>query len=143
MHPFSVRDMGGLLGPIIFLLGLYDDLRGADARFKFSVQAIAAGLLYFSGDGVEHFDLFSKSHVLGTVLGLPITVFCVLLVTNAFNLIDGLDGLAAGSAFFSTMVMFVIPFFGPTWARVGEKLQYVSSVKGRFLPSPCLYIENS
>ena len=41
-------------------------------------------------------------------LGLAITTYWVLLITNAFNLIDGLDGLAAGSAFFSTIVMFVI-----------------------------------
>ena len=109
-YPFSTREMVGLLGPasIIFLLGLYDDLRGANAYLKFSVQGIAAGLLYFAGYGVERFDLFSRSHALGITLGLPITIFWVLLVTNAFNLIDGLDGLAAGSAFFSTMVMFMI-----------------------------------
>jgi UDP-GlcNAc:undecaprenyl-phosphate GlcNAc-1-phosphate transferase len=107
---FSIRGMMGLMGPaaIVFLLGLYDDLRGADAYLKFGVQTLAACLLYFSGYGVERIDLFSRSHALGMGVGLPITVFWVLLVTNAFNLIDGLDGLAAGSAFFSTMAMFVI-----------------------------------
>jgi UDP-GlcNAc:undecaprenyl-phosphate/decaprenyl-phosphate GlcNAc-1-phosphate transferase len=107
---FSLRHMVGLLGPaaIVFLLGVYDDLRGANAYLKFGVQAMAAGLLYFAGYGVEHFDLFSRMHALGMALGLPITVFWVLLVTNAFNLIDGLDGLAAGSAFFSTTVIFMI-----------------------------------
>ena len=39
---------------------------------------------------------------------LPLTVLWVLAVTNAFNLIDGLDGLAAGSALFSTLVVFVV-----------------------------------
>ena len=109
----SLGDLAGLLGPaaIIFLLGVYDDLRGANAYVKFGVQAIAAVLLYFAGYGVEHFDLFSRTHALGMALGLPITVFWVLLITNAFNLIDGLDGLAAGSAFFSTMVMFVVSLF--------------------------------
>jgi UDP-GlcNAc:undecaprenyl-phosphate GlcNAc-1-phosphate transferase len=107
---FSAGEMARLLGPatIVFLLGIYDDMRGANAYLKFGVQAIAAGLLYFAGYGIEHFALFSRTHALGTALGLPLTVFWVLLVTNAFNLIDGLDGLAAGSAFFSTMVMFVI-----------------------------------
>jgi len=109
-HPPSIREVVGLLGPstIIFLLGFYDDLKGADAYLKFSVQAVAAVLLYFGGYGVEHIDLLSRSHALGVWLGLPITVFWVLLVTNAFNLIDGLDGLAAGSAFLSTMLMFLL-----------------------------------
>lgn len=112
-HPLSILGSAGLLGPatIVFLLGLYDDLKGADAYLKLSVQAIAACLLYFAGYGVEHIDLVSTSHALEAGLSLPITVFWVLLVTNAFNLIDGLDGLAAGSAFFSTMVMFVISVF--------------------------------
>jgi UDP-GlcNAc:undecaprenyl-phosphate/decaprenyl-phosphate GlcNAc-1-phosphate transferase len=109
-RPFSFTRWLGLLGPasIAFLLGLYDDLRGANAYLKFGVQTIAAALLYFGGYGVQQFDLFSRSHALGTLVGLPVTIFWVLLITNAFNLIDGLDGLAAGSAFFSTLVLFVV-----------------------------------
>ena len=41
-------------------------------------------------------------------VGLPFTILWVLAITNAFNLIDGLDGLAAGSALFSTLVVFVV-----------------------------------
>lgn len=109
-HQFSTHYMAGLLGPatIIFLLGVYDDLRGAKAFLKFCVQTTAAGLLYWAGNGVEQFDLYSWPHALGTALGLLMTVFWVLLVTNAFNLIDGLDGLAAGSAFFSAISILVI-----------------------------------
>jgi UDP-GlcNAc:undecaprenyl-phosphate GlcNAc-1-phosphate transferase len=44
-------------------------------------------------------------------MGLPITVLWVIGITNAFNLIDGLDGLAAGSALFSTLVVFVVAIF--------------------------------
>src|SRR5260370_41767896 len=42
------------------------------------------------------------------MIGLPLTVVWVVALTNAFNLIDGLDGLAAGSAFVSTLVVFVV-----------------------------------
>jgi UDP-GlcNAc:undecaprenyl-phosphate GlcNAc-1-phosphate transferase len=46
------------------------------------------------------------------MIGLPVTIFWVIAITNAFNLIDGLDGLAAGSALFSTLVMFVVAALG-------------------------------
>src|SRR5260370_28875087 len=42
------------------------------------------------------------------MIGLPLTVVWVVALTNAFNLIDGLDGLAAGSAFVSTLIVFVV-----------------------------------
>jgi UDP-GlcNAc:undecaprenyl-phosphate GlcNAc-1-phosphate transferase len=44
----------------------------------------------------------------GRLVGLPLTILWVLWITNAFNLIDGLDGLAAGSALFSTLVSCVV-----------------------------------
>lgn len=98
---------------IIFLLGLYDDVYFVGPYWKFGIQAIAAVLLYVGGVGVRQLDLFSMGHSLRTAVGLPLTVVWVLLITNAFNLIDGLDGLAAGSAFFSTIVVFVTSLLVP------------------------------
>lgn len=103
------RVMRPLLLPsvLIFALGLYDDLKPLSARVKFSVQAIAALLLYASGFG--RFELPVLLGVPGAEwLSLPLTVFFVLFITNAFNLIDGLDGLAAGSSLFATITMFIV-----------------------------------
>ena len=118
LHPeggsFSLHRLVTILPPaiLIFLLGVYDDLRGAGPWLKFLVQGVAGAML-FAG-GLQIFDLpllFGARHF-SWMLGLPLTIFWVIAITNAFNLIDGLDGLAAGSALFSTLVMFVVAALG-------------------------------
>ena len=99
---------------LIFALGIYDDLRGAGPYLKFTVQAIAAVLLFAGGMRVLSLPLIF-SHSLPWFVGLPLTVLWVVAVTNAFNLIDGLDGLAAGSALFSTLVFFVVSLVDHSW----------------------------
>jgi UDP-GlcNAc:undecaprenyl-phosphate/decaprenyl-phosphate GlcNAc-1-phosphate transferase len=100
---------------LIFCLGIYDDLRGAGPYMKFVVQAIAAVILFAGGMRVLDLPLIFGSHSLPWFVGLPLTVLWVVAVTNAFNLIDGLDGLAAGSALFSTMVFFVVSLVTQSW----------------------------
>lgn len=96
-----------LPGFLIFLLGLYDDLHPVGPYFKFTVQVLAAIMLYAGGLRILAVPVLFSEHSLPWFLGLPFTVVWVLGITNAFNLIDGLDGLAAGSALFSTMVVFM------------------------------------
>jgi UDP-GlcNAc:undecaprenyl-phosphate/decaprenyl-phosphate GlcNAc-1-phosphate transferase len=93
---------------LIFCLGIYDDLRGTGPYLKFAVQAVAAGMLFAGGMRILGLPLIFGSYSLPWFVGLPLTVLWVVAVTNAFNLIDGLDGLAAGSALFSTMVVFIV-----------------------------------
>jgi UDP-GlcNAc:undecaprenyl-phosphate GlcNAc-1-phosphate transferase len=100
---------------LIFCLGIYDDLRGAGPYLKFAVQAIAAAMLFAGGMRVLNLPVIFGSHSLPWFVGLPLTVLWVVAVTNAFNLIDGLDGLAAGSALFSTLVVFVVSIVGRSW----------------------------
>ncbi len=100
---------------LIFALGIYDDLRGVGPYLKFAVQAIAAAMLFAGGMRVLDLPLIFGSHSLPWFVGLPLTILWVVAVTNAFNLIDGLDGLAAGSALFSTMVFFVVSLVVHSW----------------------------
>ena len=95
-----------LAGTIIFALGLWDDIRSVPPLIKVVVEAIAAVILFFQGFGIFTVPFFSQGEPL-LWIALPATVLWVLLITNAFNLLDGLDGLAAGSAVFSTLAVFV------------------------------------
>jgi UDP-GlcNAc:undecaprenyl-phosphate/decaprenyl-phosphate GlcNAc-1-phosphate transferase len=113
--PLHAKAMVGLLGPalIVFLLGLYDDVYSLSAYWKFGIEAIAAIWLYAGGYGIHNLGLIHGGQALDWIYDLPLTILWVLLITNAFNLIDGLDGLAAGSALFSTVVVFVMSLIVP------------------------------
>jgi len=107
---FSSRTLLTILLPasIVFLLGVYDDLYSVGPYVKFAVQSLAASMLFMGGLRILNIPVLFGEHQLPWFVGLPFTILWVLAITNAFNLIDGLDGLAAGSALFSTLVAFVV-----------------------------------
>ncbi len=97
----------GFLAPatIIIGVGIWDDLRPLGARLKFLVQVVAALIAVCQGYRVEQIGL-----PWGTLVDLgwwstPITVLWIVGITNAFNLVDGLDGLASGVALISTLTL--------------------------------------
>ena len=107
---FSLKTLLTILLPatIIFFLGVYDDLYTVGPYVKFAVQSLAATMLFVGGLRILNIPVLFGEHQLRWFIGLPVTILWVLAITNAFNLIDGLDGLAAGSALFSTLVAFVV-----------------------------------
>ena len=81
---------------ILYFVGLADDLSGVQYRSKFIAQILAAMLMCASGVWVNNLHGFLGIYALAPWVGVPLTVFAVVLVINSVNLIDGIDGLAAG-----------------------------------------------
>ena len=104
---------GMLLGAaIIVVLGIFDDIYSLRAMFKFVVQIIAALVAALSGNVIE---IVSNPNVFSSDLywdlgwlAVPVTVVWIVAITNAVNLIDGLDGLTCGVSAISSMTLLVI-----------------------------------
>jgi UDP-GlcNAc:undecaprenyl-phosphate GlcNAc-1-phosphate transferase len=99
----ALPDVGMLLlaAGVVFGVGLWDDLRGLKPWQKLGGQLVAAVIAYAGGVQI-HID---SANALDPYLSIPLTIVWLLGCTNAFNLIDGLDGLAAGVGFFATLTM--------------------------------------
>src|SRR5947208_12056868 len=69
-------------------------------------------MLFAGGLRILAVPVLFGTHQFSGITGLALTILWVIAITNAFNLIDGLDGLAAGSALFSTLVVFVVALLG-------------------------------
>jgi len=83
---------------IVFVGGVWDDIRPLSAGTKFLFQAAAAGVAIWSGIRIEQVFFFGTGIWDLGILAIPLTFVWIVGITNAFNLVDGLDGLAAGLA---------------------------------------------
>ena len=90
---------------IMFIVGIADDLIGLDYKVKFSAQLIAASLFPLSGLWIN--DMYGVLFItyLPAWVGMPLTVFVVILIVNAVNLIDGVDGLCSGLIMVSSLIL--------------------------------------
>lgn len=94
---------------VVFLFGIYDDLRGSPARAKLLAQVFAASLFFLFGGRVAALSIpFVGSVDLPLMVSFLLTVVWVVGITNAFNLIDGMDGLATGAALFASLVLLAV-----------------------------------
>jgi UDP-GlcNAc:undecaprenyl-phosphate GlcNAc-1-phosphate transferase len=101
------------------LVGVIDDTRGLRAVHKLLIQVAVAALAFACGlrmDGV-HVPLLGD--IDAAALALPLTVLWIVGVMNAINLIDGLDGLAAGVVFFAATTNLVVAWLNGTWLVAG------------------------
>ena len=89
------------LGVGLALMGLVDDLRGLPVWLRIALEVIAGAVVYATG---------TRAHLAGAGLSLDavVTVAWVVGITNAFNLLDNMDGLSAGVAAIASFWLFVV-----------------------------------
>jgi len=104
------KETAGLLGAglMILLVGLLDDLREVNFKVKFLVQAGAAGLAFLAGYRIDDVSMpWGASFSLEWAAPV-VTILWLVFLTNAINLIDGKDGLAAGVAIIGALPLALI-----------------------------------
>jgi UDP-GlcNAc:undecaprenyl-phosphate GlcNAc-1-phosphate transferase len=107
---FSGKTLILVLGAslVSFVIGLRDDLVEIKPWAKIAGLSVAGLLLYAGHVRLVSINVLFGSRHFGEITSFVLTLGWVVFITNAFNLIDGLDGLAAGSALFSTTAVFVV-----------------------------------
>lgn len=99
----------------LFMMGVEDDLIGVRYRKKFLTQFVVASLLPISGFYLNNLYGLFGLYILPDYVAIPLTVLLIVFITNAINLIDGIDGLAAGGSTFSFMVIGLMFFQKGLW----------------------------
>lgn len=104
------REITGLLlgGTIIVLVGIVDDLKNLPARVKLAGQIFAAAVLVYFDVRIDFISDPFGDMIYLEYLAIPATLFWIVGLTNTVNLIDGLDGLAAGVSTIASITILLV-----------------------------------
>lgn len=106
--------MGGLT--LLYIIGIGDDLVGVRYRRKFLAQILSAAMFPISGVYINCFYGLFGIYMVPAVVGIPLTMLLVVFITNAINLIDGIDGLASGLSMVALLVFGVLFVHYQMWS---------------------------
>jgi UDP-GlcNAc:undecaprenyl-phosphate GlcNAc-1-phosphate transferase len=90
---------------ILCAMGITDDVKDLSAKYKFTVEVALASLVALSGIRITTFGGLFGINELSITAQYSFTILAIVGITNAFNLIDGIDGLAAGTSFMSLVTI--------------------------------------
>src|SRR5947207_11209311 len=116
---------------LVLCFVIYDDLRGTNATIKFAVLGLIAALFFWMGGRIDVLAIpfFGSIRLPGT-LAFVVTVLWLVGIANAFNLIDGMDGLASGAALFSSLVILIFSFSSETYFMIVIALVLCGALAG-------------
>ena len=107
-RPLTLQTVGLLLGTLcIMLLGLWDDTTQLKPWIKFIGQIVCAVIPVACGITINSFTLFGTLIEFSAPVSVIVTIFWIVMLTNAVNLIDGLDGLACGVSAISSVTLLI------------------------------------
>lgn len=120
---------------IILIMGVIDDIKELNAKFKFLIQIIAATIVAVFSIRIEYLanPILPMHYFFLRYMSIPITVFWIVGITNTVNLIDGLDGLAAGISAISSTTLAIILFKNGDYFHTMILISLIGSILG-FLP---------
>ena len=116
---YDTHYLGIVLGGLIIIaLGVWDDLKGVKAPVKVLVQILAAAVLVACGYRMDLVSTPFGAQINLGFWGSALIIIWVVGVTNAFNLLDGLDGLASGVTVIAGLTIFFVSQEGPPFVPV-------------------------
>lgn len=112
-----VSELLGLVAglTLLYIVGIGDDLVGVRYRKKFIIQILSASFFPAVGLYINNFYGLFGIFTLSPWIGIPLTILLVVFITNAINLIDGIDGLASSICIVALGVFGLIFLFDRMW----------------------------
>jgi UDP-GlcNAc:undecaprenyl-phosphate GlcNAc-1-phosphate transferase len=104
----------------IFCLGLADDIFNMDPQHKLAGQIVIISVLVFFGLRLEWTD--------SNTINLFLSIIWIVGITNAFNLLDNMDGLSAGIAFIACLFFFLIHYMSPQISPLAGPILFMSAI---------------
>jgi UDP-GlcNAc:undecaprenyl-phosphate GlcNAc-1-phosphate transferase len=132
LNPSGTEIPWGIIGGalIIFFLGLYDDIKELSPPTKLAGQIVAASLVVAQGYSTNFFTPRIENPIVAQIPNILLTMVWIVGITNAINLLDNIDGLAAGIAFATAIFLGFLFWRAGNYSLLAVSLALAGSVLG-------------
>ena len=132
LNPYSADIPWGIMVSvlIIFFLGLYDDMRELSPPMKLAGQIVAASLVVAQGYTTNFFTPRIGNPIVAQIPNILLTLVWIVGITNAINLLDNMDGLAAGIAFSAAIFLGYLFWRAGNYSMLAVSLALAGGVLG-------------